>query len=76
MNPLILDLGKPVGLRPAYHIEFLNEKPKSVKWIEVISENICLGREKDLGQDYRNFNTSKQDYPAVLSWCFNEFGFY
>ena len=33
------DLGVGVGLRPRHYQHFLDEKPKSVNWVEVISEN-------------------------------------
>jgi uncharacterized protein (UPF0276 family) len=37
MKPLIHDIG--VGLRPVHFEHFFGEKPKSVSWVEVISEN-------------------------------------
>ena len=70
MNPLIQDLGVGVGLRPAHHFHFLNEKPKSARWIEVISENYMPWK----GNDFRGCFTKsidtllkiRRDYPVAL----------
>jgi uncharacterized protein (UPF0276 family) len=66
MNPLIPDLGVGVGLRPAHHFEFLNEKPKSVKWIEVISENYMPWKGKDFGKTIETLTQVRKDYPVAL----------
>jgi uncharacterized protein (UPF0276 family) len=70
MNPLVQDLGVGVGLRPAHHFHFLNEKPKSVHWIEVISENYMPWKGKVFGGSFtKSIDTLlkvRRDYPVAL----------
>lgn len=61
------DLGVGVGLRPQHYYEFLNQKPKSVSWVEVISENYM-----DWTNNYKNerpfkvLESVRKNYPVVL----------
>lgn len=66
MNPLMQDLGVGVGLRPAHHSHFLTEKPKSVRWIEVVSENYMPWKDKDFGTSIDTLLKVRQDYPVAL----------
>ena len=66
MNPLVRDLGVGVGLRPAHHFQFLNEKPKSVKWIEVVSENYMPWSGKGFSNSIETLSKVREDYPVGL----------
>lgn len=66
MNPLVQDLGVGVGLRPAHHFHFLKNKPKSVRWIEVISENYMPWKGKDFGSSIETLSKVREDYPVAL----------
>lgn len=66
MNPLVQDLGVGVGLRPAHHFHFLKNKPKSVRWIEVISENYMPWKGKDFGTSIETLSKVREDYPVAL----------
>lgn len=66
MNSLIKDLGVGVGLRPAHHFNFLNEKPKSVHWVEVISENYMPWTGKDFSPSIGTLSKVREDYPVAL----------
>ena len=66
MNPLMQDLGVGVGLRPTHHLNFLNEKPKSVKWVEVISENYMSWIKNGYGQSIDTLLKIREDYPVAL----------
>lgn len=66
MNPLVQDLGVGVGLRPAHHFHFLKNKPKTVRWIEVISENYMPWKGKDFGSSIEILSKVREDYPVAL----------
>lgn len=66
MKSLIKDLGVGVGLRPAHHFNFLSEKPKSVHWVEVISENYMPWPGKNFGPSIETLNKVREDYPVAL----------
>lgn len=66
MIPLYKDQGVGVGLRPAHHFHFLNEKPSSVQWVEVISENYMPWTGRGFGQSLQTLNQVRQDYPVSL----------
>lgn len=66
MNPSKQDLGVGVGLRPAHHFHFLKEKPKSVRWIEVISENYMPWKGEDFGASIETLSKVREDYPVSL----------
>ncbi len=66
MSPFFKNLGVGVGLRPAHHSKFLNERPASVSWIEVISENFMPWRGKSLGKAFQVLKKIRSDYPVAL----------
>lgn len=66
MSPLIKDWGIGVGLRPAHYLKFLNESPKSVQWIEVISENYMPWTGKDFGSSIETLCKVRENYPVAL----------
>lgn len=66
MKSNIKDFGVGVGLRPAHHFEFLNEKPKSVQWIEVVSENYMPWKNQNYIQSHDTLTCVRQDYPIAL----------
>ena len=66
MNPLIQDLGVGVGLRPPHHQQFLIEPPRSVQWVEVISENFMEWTQYGYGQSIETLLKIREDYPVSL----------
>jgi uncharacterized protein len=70
MNPIFKDMGVGVGLRPAHHSNFLNEKPevmkKTISWVEVISENFMPWKGLDFGISFQTISKVRQDYPVAL----------
>lgn len=60
------DLGIGVGLRPTYYRHFLEHKPKSVSWVEVISENYMDWKNQKIGRPLQTLQRVRQDYPVVL----------
>lgn len=66
MNPDKMDYGIGVGLRPAHHDKFLNEKPQTVNWVEVISENYMPWKGKDFGASIDVLDCVRKDYPVSL----------
>ena len=50
--------GAGVGLRPAHYSQFLEEPPKSVSWIEVISENFMPWKNLALGRSFHKLEKS------------------
>ncbi|MFN3697703.1 MAG: DUF692 domain-containing protein [Pseudobdellovibrio sp.] len=66
MNPLIQDLGVGVGLRPPHHQQFLIEPPRSVQWVEVISENFMEWTQYGYGQSIEALLKIREDYPVSL----------
>lgn len=66
MNPFYKDMGVGVGLRPAHHFNFLNEKPASVSWVEVISENYMPWKGQSFGSSFQILHKVRQDYPIAV----------
>jgi uncharacterized protein (UPF0276 family) len=60
------DLGIGVGLRPAHYHDFLYEKPDSVSWVEVISENFMNWKQHKIQQPLQILERIRKDYPVVL----------
>jgi uncharacterized protein (UPF0276 family) len=60
------DLGVGVGLRPAHYNEFLNKKPTSVSWVEVISENYMPWTTLGFGQALQTLKQVRTNYPVFL----------
>lgn len=59
-------MGAGVGLRPAHYKNFLDQKPKSITWIEVISENFMAWKDKDIGSAHKIIQQLRQDYELGL----------
>lgn len=61
------NLGIGVGLRATHYQHFLEHKPKSVSWVEVISENFMDWKNQKTGQrPLQTLQKVRQDYPVVL----------
>ncbi len=59
-------LGAGVGLRPAYYSIFHKLKPKSVQWLEVISENYMPHFPGEQTWALQNLESIRRDYPIAL----------
>lgn len=66
MTSLFKDLGVGVGLRSHHHSTFLNEKPQSVKWVEVISENYMSFRSGEPSLALQTLKKIRSNYPVFL----------
>lgn len=66
MNPLFKDSGVGVGLRPAHRSRFLEQKPESVSWVEVISENYMPGADRVLGRAFQTLRKIRENLPVAL----------
>lgn len=66
MNPLFKDLGVGVGLRPAHRSQFLEQKPASVSWVEVISENYMPWSGQDFGKSFQALQRIRENLPVAL----------
>jgi uncharacterized protein (UPF0276 family) len=66
MSPLFKDLGVGVGLRPAHQSQVLHEKPKSIRWVEVISENFMPWKGRDFGNSIQFLSQIREHYPVCL----------
>jgi uncharacterized protein (UPF0276 family) len=65
-NSLFKDLGVGVGLRPPHYSHFLDEKPSSVAWVEVISENFLPWKNQEFGRSFQTLEKIRNNYPVVL----------
>lgn len=59
-------MGAGVGLRPAHHSRFLEQKPTSVSWIEVISENYMPWGSQGFGRAFQTLKKLRNDLPVAL----------
>jgi len=66
MNPLIQDMGIGVGLRPPHYQQFLTAPPRSVQWVEVISENFMEWTQHGYGQSIKMLLKIRENYPISL----------
>ncbi len=66
MNSLFGDMGVGVGLRPPHYKEILEKVPKSISWVEVISENFMAWENKDIGQAHQILLKVRETYPVML----------
>jgi len=66
MNPLIQDMGIGVGLRPPHYQQFLTAPPRSVQWVEVISENFMEWTQHGYGQSIEMLLKIRENYPISL----------
>lgn len=64
--PFFQDLGVGVGLRPDHYDVFLQGKPDSVSWVEVISENYMDWRSRSSGRPVQTLERIRRDCPVVL----------
>lgn len=60
------DHGVGVGLRPAHFPLFQQEVPKSVAWVEVISENYFPWKGIGFGRSLQNLQRIRRDLPVAL----------
>src|SRR6476620_9086968 len=60
------DLGIGVGLRPAHFSFFIHQKPSSVSWVEVISENYMPWDGMTFGQSVQTLQKIRQNLPIAL----------
>ncbi len=61
------DLGVGVGLRPSHYNEFLKQKPQSVSWVEVISENYMdWNNQLKIERPFGILEKIRGHYPVVL----------
>lgn len=60
------DLGVGVGLRPVHYEHFLESPPKSVSWVEVISENYMCWRTRSSGRSLQLLERVRKNLPVVL----------
>ncbi len=58
--------GSGVGLRPTHYSQFLEQPPKSVSWIEVISENFMPWKNLTLGRSFQKLEKFRKDFPISL----------
>lgn len=66
MNPFDQDFGIGVGLRSPHIDHFIENKPKSVSWVEVISENYMPWRGKEFSPSIELLLKIREDYPVAL----------
>lgn len=66
MSELYSDLGVGVGLRPTHYSEFLSNRPSTVSWFEVISENFIAWQNGDLDRSHRLLLDLRRDYKLML----------
>ena len=63
---LFRDLGIGVGLRPPHHQIFLNKPPRTVNWVEVISENFMAWRNDGYGSSFGTLEKVRASLPVAL----------
>jgi uncharacterized protein (UPF0276 family) len=61
-----INLGIGVGLRPTHHQNFLKQKPKSIQWLEIISENYMPWTGKDFGSSISTLESIRKDFPIAM----------
>lgn len=66
MNPLFKDLGVGVGLRPAHRSIFLESPPKSVSWVEVVTENYMPWEKEGWGKSFQMLSRIRKNFPVAL----------
>jgi hypothetical protein len=66
VSRLFGELGVGVGLRQPHYEVFENERPKSVSWIEVISENFMAWQGREIGEAHQTLLRLRQDLPVAL----------
>jgi uncharacterized protein len=64
MKPTIHEIG--VGLRPLHFEHFYGSRPKSVSWVEVISENFMDWRTKEVPAARRRLLRIRENVPVSL----------
>lgn len=66
MKSTFKNMGIGVGLRSTHYSKFSQEKPKSVAWVEVISENYMRWRDRGFGQSLETLQGIRENYPVAL----------
>jgi len=60
------ELGVGVGLRSPHYAEIQKQKPKSISWVEVISENFMAWENQEIGEAHQILLNVRKDYPVML----------
>lgn len=60
------ELGVGVGLRSPHYAEVQKQKPKSISWVEVISENFMAWENQEIGEAHQILLNVRKDYPVML----------
>ena len=60
------DLGVGVGLRPPHYAQFRKKIPKSISWVEVISENFMAWENHGLSDAHQILLELRKDIPVAL----------
>lgn len=60
------DLGVGVGLRPTHYSHFMETKPESISWVEVISENFMDWKSQSVKRPLQNLEKIRKHCPVVL----------
>jgi hypothetical protein len=66
MKPLFGELGVGVGLRPPHYAEIINQKPQSISWVEVISENFMAWQNQEIGEAHQILLQIRKHLPIML----------
>jgi uncharacterized protein len=66
MQQLFSDHGVGVGLRPDHYALFSDRIPKSVNWVEVISENFLPWKGHDYFRPFHRLSIIRKDVPVAL----------
>jgi len=66
VKSLFNDLGVGVGLRPPHYAEIKEQKPKSISWVEVISENFMAWKDSPMAGAQENLLQIRKDFPVFL----------
>lgn len=66
MKRLFGELGVGVGLRTPHYEIFEQGTPRSISWIEVISENFMAWQDREIGEAHRTLLRLRRDLPVAL----------
>lgn len=66
MQSLFGDLGVGVGLRSSHYETIKNQKPKSISWVEVISENYIAWQNQKIGEAHQSLLRIRNDFSVML----------
>lgn len=66
MSRMFGELGVGVGLRSPHYDVFETGRPKSISWIEVISENFMAWQGREIGEAHQTLLRLRRDLPVAL----------